>query len=220
MAAWLDAFPELKQNRERAWQAATGQVKRMWVQQGSVLFRDGDACGGYVLVVDGVIRVQKIDPQGHEIVLYRVEAGQSCVLTTTCLLGRQCYPAEGIAESDVDMVLLPLDHFDAALAESPLFRRFVMANIGRRISDLMLLLEDVAFGRKDARLAALLVNATTADGDALMLTHRQLAVELGTAREVVSRLLKDFERRGLVRLGRNRIVVLQRGQIRKLTDRS
>jgi len=189
------------------------------VKQGSVLFRDGDACNGYVLVVSGAIRVQKVDPQGHEIVLYRVEEGQSCMLTTTCLLANQHYPAEGVAETDVDLILLPLDAFDSALSESPSFRQFVMANIGQRIFDLMLLLEDVAFGRKDVRLAAFLLKNTTQNGDVLELTHRQLAVELGTAREVVSRLIKDFERKGLVSLGRNKVTILQINLIREVANR-
>ena len=216
---WLDAFPELKVNRDRVWRASLGKAMRMQVKQGSVLFRDGDACNGYVLVVQGAVRVQKVDPQGHEIVLYRVEEGQSCMLTTTCLLAKQHYPAEGVAETDVDLVLLPLDVFDAALSESPVFRQFVMANIGHRISDLMLLLEDVAFGRKDVRLASFLLKHSSRDGDVLSLTHRQLAVELGTAREVVSRLIKDFERKGLVKLGRNKVTVLQRGLIQQLVER-
>jgi len=216
---WLNTFPELKQNRDKAWRTTSGKAMRMQVKRGSVLFRDGDACNGYVLVVSGGIRVQKIDPQGHEIVLYRVEEGQSCMLTTTCLMAHQQYPAEGVAETDVDMVLLPLDAFDAALAGSPAFRQFVMANIGSRISDLMLLLEDVAFGRKDVRLAAFLLKNAKQNGDVLELTHRQLAVELGTAREVVSRLIKDFERKGLVKLGRNKVTMLRPDRIRDIANR-
>jgi len=216
---WLNTFPDLKKNAEEAWRISAGKAMRMQVKKGSVLFRDGDACNGYVLVIHGSVRVQKIDPQGHEIVLYRVEEGQSCMLTTTCLLAKQNYPAEGIAETDVDLVLLPLDAFDSALAESPSFRRFVMANIGNRISDLMLLLEDVAFGRKDVRLAAFLLKHVSADGDVLECTHRQMAVELGTAREVVSRLIKDFERKGLVSLGRNRITVLRHDLIAAIANR-
>jgi len=216
---WLNTFPELKENRDKAWRVTAGKAMRMQVKQGSVLFRDGDACNGYVLVVSGAIRVQKVDPQGHEIVLYRVEEGQSCMLTTTCLLANQHYPAEGVAETDVDLILLPLDAFDSALSESPSFRHFVMANIGQRISDLMLLLEDVAFGRKDVRLAAFLLKSTKQNGDVLELTHRQLAVELGTAREVVSRLIKDFERKGLVSLGRNKVTILQVNLIREVANR-
>jgi len=216
---WLNSYPELKQIQDTAWHSTVGKAMRMQVKRGSVLFRDGDACNGYVLVVNGSVRVQKIDPQGHEIVLYRVEEGQSCMLTTTCLLAKQSYPAEGVAETDVDLVLLPLDAFDAALSESPSFRQFVMANIGYRISDLMMLLEDVAFGRKDVRLASFLLKNATQNGDVLELTHRELAVELGTAREVVSRLIKDFERKGLVSLGRNKVTILQIDLIRDVANR-
>ncbi|MDX8410491.1 MAG: Crp/Fnr family transcriptional regulator [Mariprofundaceae bacterium] len=204
---WLKNFPQLQENTDKAWQLASKKAMRMQVKKDSVLFRDGDACNGYVLVVSGSVRVQKIDSQGHEIVLYRVEDGQNCMLTTTCLMGSQHYPAEGIAETDVDLVLLPIDVFDSALSESPAFRRFVMASIGHRISDLMMLLEDVAFGRKDVRLASFLLKNSNANGDVLEFTHRQVAVELGTAREVVSRLIKDFERKQLVRLGRNQITI-------------
>ncbi len=216
---WMQMFPALQKNRDKAWRSMVGKAMRMQVKRGSVLFRDGDACNGYVLVVSGSVRVQKIDPQGHEIVLYRVEEGQSCMLTTTCLLAHQQYPAEGVAETDVDLVLLPLDAFDTALTESPLFRQFVMANIGHRISDLMLLLEDVAFGRKDVRLAAFLLKSVRQHGNVLEFTHRQLAVELGTAREVVSRLIKDFERQGMVALGRNKITILQPDRIRAIAER-
>jgi CRP/FNR family transcriptional regulator len=177
------------------------------VEKGSILFRDGDACKGYVLVASGSISVQKVDPQGHEILLYRVEEGQSCMLTTTCLLGSRNYPAEGVAETDVDLIILPLDVFDHALVGSAGFRRYVMASIGERICDLMLLLEDVAFGRMDVRLARTLLKNGRKDGFELESTHRQLAVELGTAREVISRLLKNFERKGLVELSRNRITL-------------
>ncbi|MDQ6964817.1 MAG: Crp/Fnr family transcriptional regulator [Mariprofundales bacterium] len=216
---WLNGFPELHAIDDAAWQTAAAKAVRMQVKMGSVLFRDGDSCKGYVLVVSGSIRVQKIDPNGHEIVLYRVEDGQSCMLTTTCLLAKQSYPAEGVAESDVDLVLLPLEEFDSALSGSSEFRCFVMTNIGQRIGDLMVLIEDVAFGRKDVRLAALLLKNGAKSGDVLQLTHRELAVELGTAREVVSRLLKDFERRGMVRLGRNKITLLYPAGLRAVVER-
>ncbi|MDQ6992977.1 MAG: Crp/Fnr family transcriptional regulator [Mariprofundus sp.] len=219
IADWLNSFPELKENSDLAWRSLAAKAMRMQVKRGSVLFRDGDACNAYVLVISGSVRVQKIDPQGHEIVLYRVEEGQSCMLTTTCLLGNHHYPAEGVAETDVDIVSLPLGVFHEALSKSPQFMRFVMANIGNRISELMLLLEDVAFGRKDVRLAAFLLKHAAKRGNIVEMTHRQLAVELGTAREVVSRLIKDFERKGLVNLGRNRITILQLDLIRDIANR-
>ncbi len=180
----------------------------MTVAAGTVLFRDGDDAKGYVLVIDGAIRVQKMDPDGHEIVLYRVESGQNCMLTTTCLLGSQHYPCEGIAESEVQMVMLPAAVFQRALNGSEGFRRFVMAGIGQRISDLMMLIEDVAFGRMDVRIARTLMQRTKQGHEPLLATHQELATELGTAREVVSRVLKKMEQQQIIKLSRGKITVI------------
>ncbi len=217
---WLLNFPDLAKVSDQAWRLAASEVNRMQVEPGTVLFQDGDACKAYVLVISGSVRVQKIDPNGHEIVLYRVEEGQSCMLTTTCLLGRQLYPAEGIAETEVDLVVLPLDSFEQVLASSAGFRQFVMSNIGTRIADLMMLLEDVAFGRMDARLARFLLKQGESTAGLLEFTHKQVAVELGTAREVISRLLKNFERKGLVLLSRNQIQLKDLGQLRLLMEQA
>ncbi|MDX8391926.1 MAG: Crp/Fnr family transcriptional regulator [Mariprofundaceae bacterium] len=206
--AWLNGFPELRSVDDAIWNETLGKVAIVQVKKGDVLFHNGDGCNAYVLAISGSVRVQKMDTQGREIVLYRVEEGQSCMLTTICLMGLQQYPAEGVAESDSQLAILPLDAFEHALAASKGFRRFVMRSIGSRICDLMQLVEDVAFGRMDARLARLLLQRSQS-GNELDCTHQNLAVELGTAREVVSRLLKDFERKGWVRLSRGKIALLQ-----------
>ncbi len=217
--AWLKSFPELQGIDDKAWLTAMQKAQTVTVPQGAVLFRDGDACSNYVLVVDGAIRVQKIDVQGHEIVLYRVEDGQTCMLTTSCLLGGQAYPAEGIAESEVSLVLLPMDAFDNALSQSTAFRRFVMAQIGRRIGDLMALVEDVAFGRMDERLARLITRRALKTGTEISCTHQELAFELGTAREVVSRLLKDFEHNGWLKLQRGKVLITSLEELQELAAR-
>jgi CRP/FNR family transcriptional regulator len=217
VSPWLNTFLELQAVQDPAWLGAADKMKRLRIVKGKMLFRDGDGCSGYVLVISGSVRVQKIDPQGREIVLYRVEEGQSCMLTTICLMGSQKYPAEGIAETDVELALLPPDDFEKALAASSGFRRFVMDSIGQRICDLMRLVEDVAFGRMDARLARLLLKRTPQQGD-LDCTHQDLAFELGTAREVVSRLLKDFEQREWVRLGRGKIRLCKPRALAKLAE--
>jgi len=201
---WLNDFPELAAIVEPHWRQQARQVHRLRVPAGTLLFRDGDRCQGYVFVVSGSVRVQKIDLQGREIVLYRVERGQTCMLTTACLIGNQLYPAEGVAESEVELAMFTPAQFEQAIAESAGFRRYVLAAMGQRIADLMLLVEDVAFGRMDVRLARLLLKR---GGEAISATHQELATELGTAREVVSRLLKDFERKGWVELGRGQIAL-------------
>ena len=159
-----------------------------------------------MLVLEGSVRVQKLSESGKEMSLYRVEGGQSCVLTTSCLLAGENYVAEAVTETPVRAVALPLAAFHEALAASQPFREFVFRSYGERIAGLILLLEAVAFGRMDGRLAQCLIDRADAEGT-LATTHQELASELGTAREVVSRLLKEFERNGWVELGRGRIVL-------------
>jgi len=201
-SAMLAAFPSLAGLSTTILREFAG-LKPLQLPKGTVLFRDGDRCQGYVFVMPGAIRVQTMDPEGREIGLYRVEDGQTCMLTTSCLLAGRSYPAEGITEEATELVLLPAERFDALLAD-PDFRRFALAMISDRIAELMALIEDVAFGRMDVRLARRLLELD--DGThSLQLTHQQLATELGTAREVISRILKDFERRGSVALKRGRV---------------
>lgn len=177
------------------------------VPTGTVVFQDGGECGNYLLVLEGSVRVRKVAENGREIVLYRVESGQSCVLTTNCLMTGSDYSAEGIAETPVQAIALPAAAFRELLARSAVFRDFVFGAYATRIADLLMLIEEVAFGRIDVRLAAWLRQRARMAGDTIAITHQDLAVELGTAREVISRQLKDFERRGWVSLHRGRIVV-------------
>jgi len=204
MGSLLQAFPDLA-SVPSAIRTELDALPLMQVPGGTVLFRDGDVCQGYVFVLKGSVRVQKMDPEGREIVLYRVEDGQTCMLTTSCLLGGREYPAEGVAEEETELALLSPKRLDALLVDAS-FRRFVLSMISERIADLMALIEDVAFGRMDVRLARRLLELDNGSGE-LHLTHQQLSTELGTAREVVSRLLKDFERRGLVGLKRGSVLL-------------
>jgi CRP/FNR family transcriptional regulator len=202
--SWIESIEGLSALEPEARRQAEAQARPIRAPAGQVLFRAGGPCQAYLVVQDGVVRVQKTAASGREIVLYRVEAGQTCVLTTACLLGRRDYDAEGIAETDLRAIALPVPAFDALMAGSAAFRRFVFQSYASRVSDLLLLIEEVAFGRIDVRLAQCLL-ARRDDGGRVAATHQELAVELGTAREVVSRQLKEFERQGWVRLARGRL---------------
>ena len=216
--SWLQAFPALLNIEDKRLLQEMQQQKSMQAPAGQVLFREGDPCRGYVLVLSGCVRVFKTDAEGREILLYRVDEGQACMLTTTCLLGEQCYPAEAVAESDVELVLIPNKLFERLLARSDVFRRFSMGHIGDRICDMMMLIEDVAFGRMDHRLAKVLLRRAEKEGDTLTCTHQELAAELGTAREVVSRILKGLEQRGWVALSRGTIHLLERSMLGQISD--
>ncbi len=172
------------------------------------VFRRGDTCRNYLVVIDGSVRVQALSPGGREVTLYRVVDGQSCVITTSCLISREDYPAEGVTESETTVLVLSQGVFKELLNKSEAFRRFVFTSQGQRLGDLIHRVEDVAFGRVDARLARLLAGRSESGGGKVSATHQQLAVELGTAREVVSRHLKLFERKGWIIVRRGAVEIL------------
>jgi CRP/FNR family transcriptional regulator len=186
-------------------------VRWMRVPAGSLLFDDRQPCAGFPFIVDGSVRVTKCAANGRELPLYRVAAGETCIISSSCLLGHDDYNARGVAETDTTLVLLPRAVFDTLLAE-PAFRDFVFLLFAARIAGLMQLIEEVAFRKLDQRLAALLLGK----GRVLRVTHQQLADELGSVREIVSRLLKGFAEQGLVRLGREQIEVLDAAGLRRI----
>ena len=164
---------------------------------------------------DGRIRVSQSSDTGRDIVLYRVDAGESCVLTTACMLAEEAYNAEGIAETDITAVVLPKLAFDRLVAEEEAFRKFVFAAYARRLIDLLRVVDDVAFGHMDVRLAERLL-ALAGDFKEIATTHQQLASELGTAREVISRILQDFQKRKMIAQSRGRIALLDKPALRDL----
>jgi CRP/FNR family transcriptional regulator len=170
-----------------------------------------------LFLLDGTVRVQQVSETGHEIVLYRIHAGQSCVLTTACLLAYDDYSAEGIAETAVCAAAVPRAVFDDLVAQSKSFRDFVFAAFSKRITDLFLMIDEVAFQRLDVRLAHKLIELS-GEQDVIATTHQKLSVELGTAREVISRQLQEFQRRGWIEQSRGRIALIERTDIEQLAD--
>jgi len=154
-------------------------------------------------VLEGAVRVSMNSPQGGEILLYRVDPGQGCILSGGCLLGHSDYAARGVADEDVTLLNLPPEAFNALLLEHEPFRRFVFGMYGERLAEVMALVDEVAFRRLDQRLAQLLVRR----GPVIEATHQKLADELGSVREIVSRLLRSFESRGWLKLERERITL-------------
>jgi len=211
---WPSCFPELSQSQDPIIQKLLASAHEITVPAGEVVFRRGDTCENYLLVAKGSVKVVLSSASGREVLLYHVKSGESCVLTTSCLLGGDKYPAEGITETSVDALMLQRKIFDQALGESSEFRRFVFANMGRRFADVIERMEAVNFTNIDSRLAqALLDNAS--EQTSLAITHQSLADEMGTAREVVSRHLKTFEHRGLIKLGRGVIDIRNIDQLKQ-----
>lgn len=207
-------FPQLRGDSELDDVLASAQC--LSLPAGVRVFEPGSVCQNYLLVGTGRVRVQLLSASGREVVLYHVGEGDSCVLTTSCLLGETNYPAEGITETEVIALALSAADFTRGLDRSAAFRRFVFGNLGRRLSEVIARMEQLAFVPIDARLASALLRLADSAGN-ITATHQDLAVELGSAREVVSRHLKRFEDQGLVRLHRGSIEVLDRTALAELT---
>ncbi len=178
---------------------------------GTTLFRESDPCRGFLWMLEGRVRVFKHSPDGREMTLYRVTPGDLCVLSLNALLGHRPYPAQARAEADVTGLMLGGNAFLRGLGESESFRTYVMKTMTDRLHDMMTLVSDIVFHRLDLRLACLLGQRfERSRGEALRVTHAELACELGTTREVVSRILKEFEHQQCVRLSRGRIHLVSR----------
>ena len=184
------------------------------LHKGQFAFHTGDECAAYLVVLEGQVRVQLISPGGREVTLYRVHPGNTCVLTTSCLFSGNCYPAEAVAESDVMAIGIPEPAFQSALQKYAAFRNHVFEKFSERLKNVIVRIEDLMFESVDARLARVLLNLDQEGRRDV--THQELAVELGTAREVVSRHLKRFEEEGLIRLGRGQISIADSGRLKTI----
>ncbi|MCC5859802.1 MAG: Crp/Fnr family transcriptional regulator [Ectothiorhodospiraceae bacterium] len=192
---------------------APGRIQLLELPAGQRVFSQGAPCQGLPLVLEGSVRVQVTGASGNEIVLYRIEGGQLCTLSAACLLAHHHHRAEAVTEEPTRAIMIPPGVFDEWMGRSRGFRDYVLRSYGDRLDSLMLLVEQVAFRRMDERLAERLLQL--AQDGLVEATHHELAVELGTAREVISRLLKDFERAGLVQLGRGQVRLLDEGRLRQ-----
>lgn len=186
------------------------------VPRGAVLFRPEDACHGFVVVRSGTIKVLLTGENGREIVLYRVRPGEVCLQTFGCLVEGTAYSAEGVAETDLEIEVVPAGEFQRRVADDPGFRQLLFSGVAARFGDLERLVEDVALSSIETRLARALLRLAGPDGR-VAATHEALAVEIGSAREVVSRQLALFTRAGLITAGRGQIAIADRAGLDGLT---
>jgi len=218
-ADWIEQFPGLSRLPEEIKSALVQSSAPVRVAAGATVFAPGHIPDKLLLLLEGTVRVQQTSDGGREIVLYRVEAGQSCVLTNACVFSHEAYAAEGVAETEVLAMAVPHSAFDDLVARSKPFRDFVFAAYTRRIADLFRVVDEVAFGRIDVRLAERLLKLA-AGSDEIAVTHQRLATELGTAREVISRQLQEFHRRGWIEQARGKVRLRQPGALSALSTTS
>jgi CRP/FNR family transcriptional regulator len=201
LPAWLEKFTALRDEDDPVWLDVARRAKEVTLPADYEVFHEGDHCRNYIFVINGATRVFKAFESGREMVLYRLQAGETCSLTTSVLLAGGLYPANAKTEAETHAVLVPERDFHRAFDSSKVFRDYVCTVFGGRIRDMIMLLEAVTMRNVEVRLARWLIDNRTIS-DSVEASHRELAYELGTAREVISRYLKDFENKGWVSLSR------------------
>jgi CRP/FNR family transcriptional regulator, anaerobic regulatory protein len=178
---------------------------------GTYVFREHEGCGRIGFVVGGSIRVFKDHPSGRALTLYRIGAGDSCILSMSCALSNPIHQASAVVDEDARVITVTTAEFQKLMERSHEARDYVFGLFATRLTDVLMLLEEVVFQRMDERLAAILIeHAVRQGGDVVQTTHEQLAEEAGTAREVVTRVLRDFSNKGLVEVGRGKVTILDR----------
>lgn len=177
------------------------------IPAGKDVFVEGDRADAIALLVSGVVRVYKIGETGREITLYRFGFGESCVLTANAILSQQSFPAIATVEQDAEAVMIPAETFRDWVRRYDVWREFVFDLFSQRLSTMMAVVDEVAFRRMDRRVAALLLQRANIQNP-LRMTHQEIAAELGSSREVISRLIEDFAGLGIIRTGRGTIEVL------------
>jgi CRP/FNR family transcriptional regulator len=209
---WLNIFPELAELEPEAKAELLAATQFDRLREGDIAYWQGQICHNYVMCIEGQTRVFKTSESGREILLYQVGPGETCVLTTSCLIADNPYPAESTAQSDVLLATLPASIFNRLMISSPKFRHYVLGNYGDLLSSLIMLVDEVAFASLDLRLARRLLAEADARG-VVSKTHQQLALDLGSVREVISRYLSEWERMGWVRSSRGSIEVLDQAAL-------
>jgi CRP/FNR family transcriptional regulator len=185
------------------------------IPAGNDVFLENDQVEAIALLISGMVRVYKIGETGREITLYRFGNGESCILTANAILSQKTFPAIAVVEKDAEAVMIPADIFRQWVAKYDLWREFVFELLSQRLSSVMAIVDEIAFRRMDERLASLLLTRSRVQNP-LRITHQEIAAELGSSREVISRLLEDFSERGLVRVGRGEVEVLDKDGLQSL----
>ena len=185
------------------------RVQRHSFQAGNQLYWEGDSCSGIAFLLVGTIRVYRCSETGREITLYEIGPGETCILNASCILGEKPYPANAVTLTEGEFILIPADSFRRMLGIHEPLRNMIFSLLSERLGDIMELVNEVAFRRMDERLMEYLTEKSI--NGQLLATHQKIASDLGTSREVVSRILKDFERQGKLQLTRSEIKLLQEG---------
>lgn len=185
---------------------------------GTSVCEEGQQCAQLAILLDGVARVYKLSSSGREITLYRISAGESCVLTASCIMNGDAFPAIAATETAVRAILIPPARVLDWFCKEPQWQRFIFGLLSSRLSDIISVVEEVAFKRIDVRLAEQFAQVLAGGDTSMRKTHAELAADLGSSREVISRILRDFSERGMISTHRGHIDIHDKDAIRILAS--
>jgi CRP/FNR family transcriptional regulator len=207
VAELFNIYPDLGVDAVPEWLEILNQSRKIEMPAGISLLNASDICTDLVLLLEGSIRIYQLAEDGREMTLYRINPGDICMMSLTSLIHSQPFKANAESETRFTALAISSAGFQEAMAASPAFRQRILSSLVNSVSEMMSTFYDTAFETLHMRLACLLGRLfERAGSDTLEITHQELALELGTSREVISRLLKKLERK--------KCLILSRGQIR------
>src|SRR5512141_512193 len=177
------------------------------IPAGKDIFLEGDKVQSIALILSGNVRVYKIGENGREITLYRFGLGESCILTAKAIMSQQTSPAAALVESEAEASMIPADPFRDWVRRYDEWWGFLFSLLSQRLADVMAIVDEIVFHRMDARIAALLLRRADR-GSVIQITHQEIAAELGTSREVISRILEGYDAAGLISSARGQVEIL------------
>lgn len=211
----LHHYPDILNLQKPSWSSIFKPSQKKHIPAGTCIYREAEQCSNFMWLLEGTVRVFKNSSSGREITLYRVTPGELCVLSLQCLMGGGGFPAVALAETDLLGLSLSKQEFDNALDDSREFRRYLLQTLSHRLCDVVQLVSDVTFHRLELRLACLLWQLFRhSNGMAIQVTHSKLAHEMGTTREMISRILKELEHKQCIQLARGKIQLLSRDALK------
>ncbi len=214
---WESTFPDFIKHADAALLSLMESATVADIPAGQQVFGAGSLCENYLLLIKGSVKAQLLSENGREVLLYRVLPGDSCVLTTSCIMAGDSYPAEAYTEEDVSAFVISSHAFYRCMEKSAFFREFVFKNFAARLSNVIGRMDEVVFAGIDQRLARELLSSGEST---LKITHQALASRLGSVREVISRHLKQFEAKGWVSLSRGTVNIVDADALKKLTGKN
>ena len=182
--------------------------------KGEFLTMEGDSCGYFPIVKSGIVRVYKLGENGQEFTLYRINPGESCILTISCILSNNQFPALAYIEEKCEVILVPSDTFNGWIEKYKLWNDYVFSYMSSILNKVISVVESLVFTRTDLRIADFLFKNSLKVGKELNITHQSIANELGTAREVVSRILKNLEKEKILEISRRKITIIDLAKLR------